>query len=410
MDDIEDWELGFNDIEYCHIPLRNRKKEITGHTKIDFINYYKVNEIKWHITTGNYAKSTGIGLMHRYIMNAKKSDPFVDHINGDPLDNRIENLRFSTNSQNSQNKTKKEGCSSKYIGVKKKKKSWECQIRINGKRQNKNFEKEIHAAYFYDLLALKHYGPDAKINKVKKPDDFVDPIEKNKTLPKCITTEYNKYRVNIKGKYVGRYKTEQEAVDAYNEKIKEIKKEEDRIEELRLKQEIKRNKDGVAIIEIFNANKEKILEVLVDDDKYYELDKYWWTNRTGYVYNKDGVLMHRYLLNAKKEDPVVDHINKNKLDNRIANLRFSTSQKNSHNKTKTKNSTSNYFGVNKRKGVKTGYTASISKDGIAYRLGTYTDEIEAAKVYDKKARELYGSFANLNFPDKVEEITKEKEH
>lgn len=49
--------------------------------------------------------SNDVGLMHRYIMDAPKG-MVVDHINGDSLDNRRENLRVCTQSQNRMNATK----------------------------------------------------------------------------------------------------------------------------------------------------------------------------------------------------------------------------------------------------------------------------------------------------------------
>jgi len=67
-------------------------------------------------------------------------------------------------------------------------------------------------------------------------------------------------------------------------------------------------------------------EILVDDDKYNQLVEYSWnTNTSGYVQariNNKRPLMHRYIFNANKDD-VIDHINNNKLDNRMSNLRVS---------------------------------------------------------------------------------------
>lgn len=54
--------------------------------------------------------------MSRYIMKYDGKN-IVDHINGNKLDNRKENLRIVTYAQNNMNKTKSENKSSKYIGV-----------------------------------------------------------------------------------------------------------------------------------------------------------------------------------------------------------------------------------------------------------------------------------------------------
>lgn len=100
--------------------------------------------------------------------------------------------------------------------------------------------------------------------------------------------------------------------------------------------------------------------------------------------------MHRYLI---KCDEIIDHINGNRKDNRLCNLRKSNVSLNSHNKKKKENTTSKYIGVrfNKNK-----YTASITKDGKCYYLGRFENEEDAAKAYNKKSVELYGEFAKLN--------------
>lgn len=54
--------------------------------------------------------------MHRFVMNCQEGD-IVDHINGNKLDNRKENLRIATSFTNAQNKVKKEGLTSEYMGV-----------------------------------------------------------------------------------------------------------------------------------------------------------------------------------------------------------------------------------------------------------------------------------------------------
>ena len=62
---------------------------------------------------------------------------------------------------------------------------------------------------------------------------------------------------------------------------------------------------------------------------------------------------------------------------------------------KTSKSTSEYKGVSRHKHLNKWY-AKISKDGVHYSLGYHEDEIEAAKAYNKKALELYGSNVYLN--------------
>jgi hypothetical protein len=76
----------------------------------------------------------------------------IDHININPLDNRIENLRILTCSENCRNKNKLKNCSSKYIGVSwnKQNSKWEAKIRIDGKKKHLGLfdnEQEAREAY-----------------------------------------------------------------------------------------------------------------------------------------------------------------------------------------------------------------------------------------------------------------------
>jgi hypothetical protein len=92
----------------------------------------------------------------------------------------------------------------------------------------------------------------------------------------------------------------------------------------------------------------------------------------------------------------VDHINHDKLDNRRCNLRIVTRQQNNQN-TRPKTSstrTSAYKGVHLAKGK---WRASIHTNGTTRQLGTFTDEVAAAKAYDQAARYYFGEYAYLNF-------------
>jgi hypothetical protein len=49
------------------------------------------------------------------------------------------------------------------------------------------------------------------------------------------------------------------------------------------------------------------------------------------------------------------------------------------------------------------FMASICIDGKNKNLGYFDDQVTAAKAYDKKAKELFGEYAYLNFPDDATE-------
>lgn len=92
----------------------------------------------------------------------------------------------------------------------------------------------------------------------------------------------------------------------------------------------------------------------------------------------------------------LDHIDLNRSNNKIENLRECTHSLNNANRISYKNSISKYKGVNldKRDGV---WSAEIHKDNIKYYLGRFKCETSAALAYDKKAKEFFGEYARLNF-------------
>ncbi len=134
--------------------------------------------------------------------------------------------------------------------------------------------------------------------------------------------------------------------------------------------------------------------VLIDEVWYEELSEARWRLTNGYATDRNGRLMHRVIMRAQ-EGQVIDHINRNPLDNRKANLRFVTHQQNTWNRKKQK-STSKYTGV-----FPSGYSnrpwyASILIGDKSEWLGSYRTEEEAAYVYDTVAKACRGKYAYLN--------------
>ncbi len=104
--------------------------------------------------------------LHRFVVGATPVDPRVDHRNGDSLDNRKENLRFCTATENARNSKRTWG-KSKYKGVtfSSRKKKWMVQItRSNRSRTIGFFADERDAALAYDRAAIESYGEFACTN------------------------------------------------------------------------------------------------------------------------------------------------------------------------------------------------------------------------------------------------------
>ncbi|MGD0077289.1 MAG: AP2 domain-containing protein [Sedimentisphaerales bacterium] len=104
--------------------------------------------------------------MHRQIMGFPEG-LLVDHRNNIPLDNRRANLRSATQSQNRQNRRKRENTSSRFIGVSFDKKSnkWKVKIKTEIKEVYLGrFDNEIDAAKAYDAAAKKYHREFAKLN------------------------------------------------------------------------------------------------------------------------------------------------------------------------------------------------------------------------------------------------------
>ncbi len=111
--------------------------------------------------------------LHREILGLKKGDgKMVDHANGDGLDNRRNNLRVCTRSENARNRRKwvLKAKQSKYKGVSiipnPKSPKFGVAVMVDGKNKHFGcFESEIEAAKKYNEIASKFYGKFAKLNK-----------------------------------------------------------------------------------------------------------------------------------------------------------------------------------------------------------------------------------------------------
>ena len=105
------------------LPLRNRLGEVVASTMVDSEDYDRVAGYRWHLGRGYVTRSERVGpgkyvsfRLHREIVGAADSALYVDHINGDKLDNRKANLRIVTPQQSAQN-VRARGGTSRFRGV-----------------------------------------------------------------------------------------------------------------------------------------------------------------------------------------------------------------------------------------------------------------------------------------------------
>lgn len=121
---------------------------------IDIDDIDKVQKYSWYESDTGYLMSrinNKIVRMHRLIMDVKDKNVVVDHINHDTLDNRKNNLRIASSSQNNMNKIKQSNNTSGITGVSwdKRKKKWRAYIKINSEHSElgfyDNFEDAVNA-------------------------------------------------------------------------------------------------------------------------------------------------------------------------------------------------------------------------------------------------------------------------
>lgn len=158
-----------------------------------------------------------------------------------------------------------------------------------------------------------------------------------------------------------------------------------------------------------NSPKHGVKEVFVDDEDYGYLIQFVWCifKSRQFVYamrtepmvkgvKGKMILMHRELMKSERYSKVqIDHADHNTLNNQKLNLRKATMSQNQANK--TPRGRSKYLGVwyNRNSIV-----SKIRIKGVQITIGQgYKTEEEAARAYDKKAKEVHGEFANLNFKE-----------
>jgi hypothetical protein len=149
--------------------LKKRFKDLTQ-DEVRTATYYEDGSLFWKIHKGTckigeecgsdtlvgngyrYMCFSGVkASVHRFIWlyHNGQYDGDLDHTNGVLTDNRIENLRIVTRSQNLLNRSKFKNCSSKLKGTywRKDVKKWQAGIRLNGKTKSLGLYETEEAAH-----------------------------------------------------------------------------------------------------------------------------------------------------------------------------------------------------------------------------------------------------------------------
>jgi hypothetical protein len=163
---------------------------------------------------------------------------------------------------------------------------------------------------------------------------------------------------------------------------------------------------GTVRIEVHRSG-EPSLWAVIDIKDWDLVGQYRWraSERSDYAItsqNDTSLYMHRLILPVP-DGMEVDHIDRTGLNNRRSNLRPATPTQNGQNRRGLdmragRPTTSRFKGVSWH--VKS-WTATITVNSRREYLGLYASEVEAAQVYDRRAREAFGPFALLNFPEDV---------
>lgn len=146
---------------------------------------------------------------------------------------------------------------------------------------------------------------------------------------------------------------------------------------------------------------------LVDVDVWEWASRHLWSvNGNGYVNAAPG-LLHRLIMKPAR-GLTVDHVNRDRLDNRRENLRVCTYGQNNAYIAKRDGLTSIYKGVHRSHNGK--WDANIRSDGKSVYLGRFANERDAARAFDRAALVKWGEYAALNFPVLADGTGMEPDH
>ena len=157
--------------------------------------------------------------------------------------------------------------------------------------------------------------------------------------------------------------------------------------------------DDYAEVILYNRHNEENGRAIIDIEDIEKVSKYkWGTEKSGYVRNvKYSLSLHQLIIGFMPEKPnVIDHINRNRCDNRRSNLRIVDFSINGFNKGKQSNNTSGHVGVSWDK-AKNKWASHIKKHGKKKFLGHFDDLQEAIECRKEAEIEFYNEPRNEEY-------------
>lgn len=206
--------------EVIEIPLSKRGKYKGKYTAIVSPEDADLAEKNWSVRLSantqyagrrEWRENKGV-ILHRVILGrllGRELDrkEWVDHIDGNGLNNQRHNLRLADGAQNTWNARKRRDCELKYIGIMRNTRGWQAQITVRGKRHSLGtYDTQMLAAIAYNHAAVKHRGEYARVNEIPGWQKIMPNKRKghlSSSGHRYIYPGKWGFNVVIKGRYVG---------------------------------------------------------------------------------------------------------------------------------------------------------------------------------------------------------------
>jgi len=151
--------------EVCEMDLYDMKCNVQTTTVFSKRHLEKVKKYKWSYQKGRYVIHTRTRTLLHLLISGTKKPLLTDHINGNKLDNRDENLRVVNFSQNGINKCKQSNNTSGYTGIDYDKKNKMWKVRLNKDKKmiwlgrHKTIEEALKVRKEAEAIHFGEYSP-----------------------------------------------------------------------------------------------------------------------------------------------------------------------------------------------------------------------------------------------------------